>query len=318
MTTPTLSSIPRDDQHTDYDTFAGVYPALPTPFDADGNVDHDRLATRAARLADTVDGLVPVGSTGESATLTHDEHVAVVETVVGSVDCPVIAGSGSNATHEAVSLSERAVDAGADALLLISPYYNRPESRGVRTHYTRVADAVDVPCIVYNVPSRTGSNLDPETVATLAEHPTIRGYKAASGDAAQISAVIERTRREAFDVLSGDDTLTHPVVSLGGTGTISVVGNVEPARTRAMVERGLAGDVATARDHHHELAPLTRALFRETNPIPVTEAMAIREDAAPRLRDPLTRATPETRDRLQTVLSALDETAEPAQGVTGA
>ena len=319
MTTHTLSSIPRGDQHTDYDTFAGLYPALPTPFDADGAVDHDRLATRARRLADAgVDGLVPVGSTGESATLTHDEHVAVVETVVESVDCPVIAGSGSNATHEAVSLSRRAVDAGADALLLISPYYNCPESRGVRDHYTQIADAVDVPCIVYNVPSRTGSNLDPETVATLATHPTIRGYKAASGDAAQISAVIEHTRQETFDVLSGDDAMTHPVVSLGGTGTISVVGNVEPERTREMVERGLAGDLSTARAHHHELAPLTRALFRETNPIPVKEAMAIREDATPRLREPLSRATPETRDRLQAVLSALDEAAEPTPEVGGA
>jgi len=309
MTTPTLSSIPQDDQHADYDTFAGVYPALPTPFDADGDVAHDHLAARARQLeAAGVDGVVPVGSTGESATLTHDEHVAVVETVADAVDCPVIAGSGSNATHEAVSLSERSVAAGADALLLISPYYNRPEMRGVRRHYTRVADAVDAPCIVYNVPSRTGSNLEPETVAELARHPGIAGYKAASGDANRISEVIERTREASFDVLSGDDAMTHPVVALGGTGTISVIGNVLPERTRRVVERGLAGDLAAARAAHHELGPLARALFRETNPIPVKAALSIREDRPARLRDPLTSATETTRDRLRDLLADLDAT----------
>lgn len=318
MTTPTLSSIPRDDQYTDYDTFAGVYPAMPTPFDDDGEVDHDHLAARAQQLAAAgVDGIVPVGSTGESATLTHDEHVAVVETVVEAVDCPVIAGSGSNATHEAISLSERSVAAGADALLLISPYYNRPEMRGVRRHYTRVADAVDVPCVVYNVPSRTGSNLEPETVAELADHPGIAGYKAASGDANQISEVVERTREAAFDVLSGDDAMTHPVVSLGGTGTISVIGNVLPERTRRVVERGLAGDLAAARATHHELGPTARALFHETNPIPVKEALSIRENREPRLRDPLTRATEQTRDRLTELLADLDATG-PLGGVTEA
>jgi 4-hydroxy-tetrahydrodipicolinate synthase len=291
-----------------YDTFAGLYPAMPTPFTEDGDIDHDRLAAAARRLdAAGVDGLVPVGSTGESATLTHDEHVAVVETVVDAVDCPVIAGSGSNSTHEAISLSRRSVEAGADALLLISPYYNKPEPRGIREHYTAVADEVDVPCIVYNVPSRTGSNLDPETVATLAEHPTIQGYKAASGDAGRISEVIERTRDETFDVLSGDDGMTLPIVATGGTGTISVVGNVEPEWTRLIVTAALDGDLDTAQSLHHELAPLVRTLFRETNPIPVKEALAIREDAPARLRSPLTRATDETREELQSVLAALDD-----------
>ncbi|MEZ3115535.1 4-hydroxy-tetrahydrodipicolinate synthase [Halobaculum sp. MBLA0147] len=318
-TDDTLSSIPRDARTDDYDTFAGVYPALPTPFDDGGAVDHDRLAQRARRLeAAGVDGVVPVGSTGESATLTHDEHVAVVETVVAAVDCPVIAGSGSNSTHEAVSLSERSVAAGADALLLISPYYNKPEMRGVAEHYRTVADSVDVPCIVYNVPSRTGSNLEPETVADLASHPQIRGYKAASGDVAQVSEVVERTREETFDVLSGDDALTLPVVSVGGTGTISVVGNVEPERTRAVVAAAMRGDLRTAREHHHDLAPLVRALFRETNPIPVTEAMAIREDGPARLRSPLTLGTEETRERLRDLLATLDETPRPESGVAEA
>ena len=290
-----------------FDTFAGLYPAMTTPFDADGAVDHDQLARDARRLERAgVDGLVPVGSTGESATVTHDEHVEVVETVADAVDVPVIAGAGSNATHEAVSLAERSLDRGADALLLISPYYNVPEARGVIEHYRTVADAVDAPCIVYNVPGRTGSNLAPETVAELAEHPQIAGYKAASGDIAQISQVVELTREESFDVLSGDDALTLPTVAVGGTGTISVVGNVEPERTREMVVAALAGETGRARDLHHELGPLVRALFRETNPIPVKEAMAIRGYGPAELRSPLSRATPETRDVLTELLADLE------------
>ena len=295
-----------DAQHAHFDTFAGVYPAMTTPFDGSGAVDHDQLARDARRLAAAgVDGLVPVGSTGESATVTHDEHVAVVKTVADSVDLPVIAGAGSNATHEAVSLSRRSVAAGADAVLLISPYYNCPEPAGVIDHYTSIADAVEVPCIVYNVPGRTGSNLAPETVAELAEHPRIAGYKAASGDIAQISEVIERTREETFDVLSGDDSVTLPVLSLGGTGTISVIGNVEPERTRELVASGLAGEFERAREIHHELAPLARALFAETNPIPVKAAMAIRGYGPSEPRSPLTEATAETRELLETRLAAL-------------
>jgi 4-hydroxy-tetrahydrodipicolinate synthase len=305
-----ITRLDSTDSQIDFDTFAGVYPAMPTPFDEDGDVDHERLAEDARRLDEAgVEGLVPVGSTGESATLTHDEHVEVVETVVEAADCPVIAGSGSNSTHEALDLSRRSVEAGADALLLISPYYNVPEQRGLIDHYTTVADAVDVPCIVYNVPSRTGSNILPETTAELAEHPNIQGYKAASGDAGQISEVIERTRDEQFDVLSGDDAMTLSLLSMGGTGTISVVGNVEPERTGSLVRAGLSGDFETARGIHHELGPLVRTLFAETNPIPVKSALSIRADAPDRLRSPLTRATEETRERLATILAELDDAA---------
>ena len=308
--TPTLTRV--DAQQTTFDTFAGVYPAMTTPFDADGAVDHDQLAADARRLERAgVDGLVPVGSTGESATVTHDEHVEIVETVAEVADCPVIAGAGSNATHEAVSLSARCIEAGADAVLLISPYYNNPESAGVIQHYTQIADSVDVPCIVYNVPGRTGSNLSPETVVQLASHPQIAGYKAASGDVTQISEIVERTRQEAFDVLAGDDALTLPALAVGATGTISVAANVEPDRTRRMVRAGLTGSLARARELHHELAPLTRALFHETNPIPVKEAMAIRGygPADPRL--PLTRASSDTRELLERRLEEL-ATDEPA------
>lgn len=307
--------------------FSGVYPAMTTPFREDESIDHDRLTADAQRLeAAGVDGLVPVGSTGESATLTHDEHAEVVETVVEAVeDVPVIAGAGSNATHEAVSLAEDAEQAGADAILLISPYYNKPEAAGYLEHYHTIADAVDLPQIVYNVPSRTGRNVPVDVVAELAEHPNIQGYKAASGDLGRVSEVLERTRDEEFSVLSGDDGLTLPICSLGGTGTISVVGNVEPERTGALVgavaenqrfsaadqKSSISGDVAEddmgrARDLHYELAPLIRELFTETNPIPVKEAMAIREDHPPHVRSPLTRLSEEKREALADVLADLE------------
>lgn len=291
-----------------HDTFAGAYPAMTTPFTDGTDIDHEQLAADARRLeAAGVDGLVPVGSTGESATLTHDEHAAVVETVVDAVELPVVAGTGSNSTREAVSLSERAADAGADALLLISPYYNKPEPRGQFEHYAAVADAVDLPQIVYNVPSRTGQSLDLDTVVELARQPTIQGYKAASGDLGRISELVERTRDERFDVLSGDDGLTLPTMSVGGTGTISVVANVEPERTTAMVHAALNGDFTRARRFHHQLSPLCRALFRETNPIPVKEAMDVRGHGPADLRLPLTRATDETRAVLADLLADLDD-----------
>jgi len=281
---------------------------MTTPFREDGRIDHDRLVADARRLeAAGVDGLVPVGSTGESATLTHDEHAEVVETVVDAVeDVPVIAGAGSNSTHEAVSLAEDAEDAGADAILLISPYYNKPEAAGYLEHYRTIADAVDLPGIVYNVPSRTGRNVPVDVVAELAEHPDIQGYKAASGDLGRVSEVIERTRDQEFSVLSGDDGLTLPICSLGGTGSISVVGNVEPERTGALVGAIAEDDMGRARDLHYELAPLIRELFTETNPIPVKEAMAIREDHPPHVRSPLTRLSEAKRESLRETLADLE------------
>jgi 4-hydroxy-tetrahydrodipicolinate synthase len=289
--------------------FRGVYPAMTTPFHEDGSINFESLRTDAQRLADAgVDGLVPVGSTGESATLSHDEHVEVVEAVVEAVDVPVIAGSGSNSTREALSLSRRSVEAGADALLLISPYYNKPEPEGMYEHYRTIADEVDAPQIVYNVPSRTGRNVAVDTAVELAAHPNVRGYKAASGDLNRVSEIVERTRDEEFSVLSGDDGLTLPILSIGGTGTISVVANVEPERTVDLVHSALAGDYERARERHHELGPLTRALFSETNPIPVNEAMAICGYGPGRVREPLTRLSEEHRADLEAVLAELEAT----------
>jgi len=288
--------------------FHGVFPAMCTPFHQDGSIDFETLREDAQRLESAgVDGLVPVGSTGESATLSHDEHIEVVEAVIDAVDdVPVIAGSGSNNTQEALELSRRSAEAGADALLLISPYYNKPEQQGFIDHYTTLADAVDLPQIVYNVPSRTGQNIDPDTAVELASHPNIRAYKAASGDMNQISEIIERTRDEDFAVLSGDDGMTLPMLSVGGAGCISVSANIEPERTCAMVGAALSGDFERARQIHHELGPLFRALFVETNPIPVKEAMRIRGYGPAYLRSPLTRLSDEHLDHLRDVLATLE------------
>ncbi len=300
----------------DHTTFVnGVFPAMTTPFTADGSIDFDRLRAHARRLVDSgVDGLVPVGSTGESATLTHDEHVEVVEAVVAEAgdEVPIIAGAGSNSTHEALGLSQRSVDAGADALLLISPYYNKPEPEGMEAHYREIADRVDAPQIVYNVPSRTGRNIAIETAEALASHENIVGYKAASGDVGRISEVVERTREEDFGVLSGDDGLTLPVLSVGGTGTISVTANVEPERVSDLVWSARDGDYETARQRHQELEPLNRALFAETNPSPVKAAQEILGHGPANYRSPLTDASEETRERLRAALDALDDAEVPA------
>jgi len=304
---------------TDAATFRGVYPAMVTPFYEDHSIDFEQLRRDARRLeAAGVDGLVPMGSTGESATVSHDEHIEVIEAVADAVEeIPVVAGSGSNNTQEALSLSRRAADAGADALLLISPYYNKPEQRGLREHYLRVADAVDLPQVVYNVPSRTGQNIEPETAIELAGHENIQGYKAAGGDLNQVSRIVERTREESFDVLSGNDGETLPILSVGGTGCISVAANVEPERMSALVTAALEGDDDRARDRHHELGPLFRALFWETNPIPVKAALAIRGHGADRLRPPLSPLSGEYRERLEALLAGYDGAADPASGGDG-
>jgi len=296
--------------------FRGVFPAMTTPFTENGRIDFEQLRADARRLERAgVDGLVPMGSTGESATVTHDEHIDAVEAVVEAVDdIPVIAGAGSNNTREAIELSERSAAVGADALLLISPYYNLPEQRGFIDHYRAIADAVDLPQIVYNVPGRTGQNIEPDTVVELASEENIRGYKAASGDMGQISEIIERTREEDFAVLSGDDAMTLPVITVGGTGTISVAANIEPELTTAMVHAALAGDFDRARRLHHDLGPLFRALFAESNPIPVKEAMAIRGYGPAKLRSPLTRHQESDRNELETVLAELEETRRETLG----
>jgi 4-hydroxy-tetrahydrodipicolinate synthase len=220
-----------------------------------------------------VDCIVPCGTTGESATLTHAEHLKVIEIVMDQVKkVKVIAGAGSNATHEAIHLSKGAKDLGVHAILSISPYYNKPTQKGIVKHYEAIAKAVDIPLIVYNVPGRTGSNINPSTVFKLAEVPSIAGIKEASGNLGQIMAILEKAPR-GFSVVSGDDALTYPMMALGANGVISVASNIVPKQVSSMVHHALEGDWMKARQEHYHLLSLFNNLFVESNPIPVKTAL---------------------------------------------
>ncbi len=271
--------------------FRGVFTALVTPFRG-GAIDEGALtALVEEQVAAGVDGLVPCGSTGEAATLSHDEHRRVVELVVAAARerVRVIAGTGSNATQEAIELTAHAKHAGADGALLISPYYNKPTQDGVVRHYEAVARATRFPLLAYNIPGRTGSNLLPETIARLAEIEHVAGVKESCGDLHQIAQLLARVPSE-FAVLSGDDWATLPMLVLGGAGVISTASNLVPRETREMVRAFFAGDVAKARALHFRLLPLCDALFSETNPIPVKAALSLVGKLEDELRLPLTRS----------------------------
>jgi len=271
--------------------FEGVLPAIITPFfrDSSMSLDLEGLESNIESLLQRgVHGIVPCGSTGESATLTFEEHETVIAKTVEVVDgrVPVLAGTGSNSTAEAMRLTRSAKDAGADGALIISPYYNKPNRSGLIKHFTKLAD-LDLPIVIYNVPGRTAQNLQPDLVAELAEHPNIVGIKEASGDITQISRIIEETQDEDFSVLSGDDAMTLPILAIGGTGVISVAANVVPGLMVEMYESFSAGDLAHAQDLHYILSPLMRAMFIDTNPIPVKKAVELLGMAAGPVRLPL-------------------------------
>jgi 4-hydroxy-tetrahydrodipicolinate synthase len=235
-----------------------------------------------------IHGIVPCGSTGESATLTFEEHEKVVQVTVDKVKgrIPVIAGTGSNNTAEAVRLTKAAKDIGADGVLVISPYYNKPNRSGLIKHYTKLAD-LDIPVIMYNVPGRTGQNLEPDLVAELAQHPNIVAIKEASGNISQMSRIIEETQDDEFSLISGDDNITLPIMALGGTGVISVAANVDPLRMVAMYEAMKQGDYQKALVLHFALSPLFRSMFIDTNPIPVKKAVELLGMAGGPVRLPL-------------------------------
>ncbi len=288
--------------------FKGVFPAIITPFKDDGSLDEDGLRRNVEILAETgISGIVPCGTTGESATLSHVEHKRVVEIVVDCSKVPVVAGTGSNNTSEAIDLTRHAADVGADAALLITPYYNRPNERGLFEHFKRTAESADIPIVLYNVPKRTGVDLRPEVVARLAEISNIVAIKEASGSLTQVSRIIELTADKNFAVLSGDDDLTLPMMALGATGVISVVANVAPHKTVAMVDAFLKGDLVKARELHYQLAPLVRAMFLETNPIPVKTAYSIMGMAAGPLRLPLAPMSAENEMKLREALERFSD-----------
>lgn len=289
--------------------FEGVYPALVTPFTKDNKLDVEGLKFNVEHLiAGGVAGFVPCGSTGESATLSFDEHKAAVDAVVDASNVPVIAGTGSNNTTEAVELTKHAQDAGASAALLIVPYYNKPMKNGLIRHFSAIAEATEFPLILYNIPGRTGINMDPETISTLAhEHSNIAGVKEASANFSQISEIVELTRGLDFCVLSGDDGLTVPIMSLGATGVISVVANILPKKMITLVRLCLDGNYAEARKLHFELSPLFRALFIETNPIPIKKACDLMGLAGGPLRLPLTEMQESNVAKLKSILSTYSD-----------
>jgi 4-hydroxy-tetrahydrodipicolinate synthase len=283
--------------------FEGSIVAIVTPF-KDGKVDDEKLKELIEfQISNGTHGIVPCGTTGESPTLSHEEHEHVIDVAVEAVNgrVPVIAGTGSNSTAEALRLTKHAKKAGADGALLITPYYNRPTQEGLYRHFMTLADAVDIPIIVYNVPSRTGSDILPETVARLAEHPNIVGIKEATGSLRRASEIIQACG-EDFDLLSGDDFVTLPMMAVGGKGVISVAANVIPAQVARMCELAKAGDFAKAREIHNRYFRLFVGLFLETNPIPVKTAMQMMGLINGEMRLPLCPMSQANREKLEEIM----------------
>lgn len=283
--------------------FKGCFVAIATPF-KEGEVDEKSLRGLIHFCLDKgIDGIVPCGTTGESPTLSFEEHKRVIQITVEEVKgkVPVIAGTGSNNTEEAVELTNFAKEVGAEATLVITPYYNKPTPRGMEAHYARLNE-IGIPIIIYNVPSRTGINIPPETVGKLSRLKNIVGIKEASGNIDQMSSIISLSKND-FSVLSGNDSHTLPLLSLGGVGVISVVANIAPGDMTQMVKAYLEGNIEKAKELHYKLYPLCRAMFIETNPLPVKTALAKMGMIEKKWRLPLVGMKEENEKKLEKVLS---------------
>jgi 4-hydroxy-tetrahydrodipicolinate synthase len=283
--------------------FAGSLVAIVTPF-KDGRVDERALGDLIEfQIANGTDGIVPCGTTGESATLSNEEHDRVVSLTVEAAGrrVPVIAGTGSNSTDEAIARTRHAKQAGADAALLITPYYNKPMQEGLFRHYKAVAEAVDLPLVLYNIPGRTSVNMLPATVARLASIRNVVAIKEGSGSLQQVSEIILACG-DRMAVLSGDDALTLPMMAVGAKGVITVTANIVPADMAALVDAFVAGRQEQAQALHYKMYPLFTALFYETNPIPVKEALAMMGKIRPELRLPLSGLSTENREKLSRTL----------------
>jgi 4-hydroxy-tetrahydrodipicolinate synthase len=283
--------------------FKGAIVAIVTPF-KNGEIDEQAFRDLIEfQIEQGTDGIVPCGTTGESATLSHEEHDRVIEITIDAVKkrVPVIAGTGSNSTAEALRLTRHAYEAGADGALVVCPYYNRPTQEGLYQHYKMLAENVSIPIIPYNIPSRTGVNLLPETVARLAKISNIVGIKEASGSLKQMDDVIQLCDSN-FSVLSGDDFFTLSLLTLGGKGVISVISNVAPADMAGLVDAFEAGDLQKARALHDKMVPLIDALFIETNPTPVKAALALMGKIQGDVRLPLFRMSEANQGKLKQVM----------------
>ena len=283
--------------------FQGCFTAIVTPF-RDGELDE--AAFRGLidfQIEGGIHGIVPCGTTGESATLNHEEHHRVVEVAIEQAAgrVPVIAGTGSNSTRESVGLTQHAERAGASGCLVITPYYNKPNPQGLYEHFKAVAEATSLPIIMYNVPSRTGRNMLPDEVARAAELPNIVGIKEATGDLSQIADVIALCP-EDFVVLSGDDFTVLPLISVGGRGVICVVSNIVPDKMAGLCDAALKGEWDRARELHYYLRPINKAMFMETNPIPVKTALKLMGRITGEVRLPLSPLSEANEERLASVL----------------
>jgi 4-hydroxy-tetrahydrodipicolinate synthase len=298
-------------------TLRGAFTALISPMKENGDIDYEGFRELIEfQIREGIDGIVPLGTTGETPTLDEDEEERLiriaVETVKGRV--PLIIGTGSNDTRHMVSYTKRAKDLGADAALVVTPYYNKPNDSGLLRHFEAAAK-VGIPVIVYNIASRTGKNIPTALLEKIARFPGIAGVKEASGDVNQMGEVIERIAagrgapgegpEGPFAVLSGDDTLTLPLMALGGDGVISVISNLVPGKVKALTRAGLAGDFAEARKIHYQLLPLVRAAFIETNPVPIKAAMNLAGLPAGPARLPLGRLEPGNEGPLRAALEGL-------------
>ena len=283
--------------------FSGSYVAIVTPF-KNNKVDTDKLKELVEfHIANGTDGLVPCGTTGESPTLNYEEHDLVLETVAKAAKkrIKVIAGTGSNATDEAITLSRFAEKVGCDGVLQVSPYYNKPTQKGLYLHFKAIADSIKIPVMLYNIQSRTAVNIEPETIAKLHKQvKNIVSVKEASGSLDQMGTIISLC--PGMDILSGDDALTLPLLSIGGAGVVSVVGNIVPKDTAAMVHAYMAGDVKKAKDLHYKLMPLVKAMFIETNPIPVKTAMGLMGLCSDEMRLPLCEMDEKNKEKLKKAL----------------
>jgi len=284
--------------------FKGSMIPIVTPF-KDGKIDEDGFQNLIEfHIKSGTDAIVPCGTTGESATLTHKEHEQLVDISIKTANnrVPVIAGTGSNSTDEAIKLTTYAQKAGADGALLITPYYNKPTQEGLYQHYKDIAVKTDIPLILYNVPSRTGVNMLPETVAKLSEIPSIVGIKEASGSLRQICEIIYLCG-EKCSVFSGDDFTNYPILAMGGRGVISVTANIVPDKIAAMWDAFESGDHTKAREIHYQLLSLNNAMFLETNPIPVKTALGLMGKISPEMRLPLSPMSHNNLEKLKKVMA---------------
>ncbi len=286
--------------------FKGVLPAMVTPFKENMEVDFKGLETNLEYLEKHVDGVVPSGTTGEAATMSYEEHIQVVKHVAEIADVPVIGGAGSNSTKEALYMGKEVEKAGVDAAMFVTPYYNKPNQEGLYQHYKAIAEAVSIPILIYNVPGRTGTNITADTVERLSEIDNIVGIKEASGNLRQVSEMVKRTRDKDFVLLSGEDFFTYPILTVGGTGVISVTANAAPHIMQEMYTEFQDNNIEKAMEAHFKLMPLYSAMFIDTNPIPVKKSLNLMGLAAGKPRLPLIELDEEKTQKVKTVLQSLD------------